>query len=173
MPRLTTRPWRSGRGPGTPDSGRGWVSRSSFCRRARRPLCGSHQPPAFAAGGDRRYPSQHPHRPVCRCSSGEHRRWRNFLQSISTAICVIRNPLNLAKRGFDDSFSPSAKTPSGNTLSTRGTGSLKPRSGISRGLLFRLRPEQAQNPLSDPGFLQSCSLGPFGTRSSCLLYQAA
>ena len=34
-----------------------------------------------------------------------------ILQSTSTAICVFRKPLKTRRRGFDDSSSPSAKTP--------------------------------------------------------------
>jgi hypothetical protein len=37
--------------------------------------------------------------------------------STSTAICVVRNPLKTRRREFDDSSSPSAKTPLGDTLS--------------------------------------------------------
>jgi hypothetical protein len=65
-----------------------------------------------AQGPDRR-PSRRPRtrRPAL-AAGGDRRNRPRILQATSTAICVICKSLKRRRRGFDDSSSPSAKTPS-------------------------------------------------------------
>jgi hypothetical protein len=61
--------------------------------------------------------------PSCRPGPGRRAQDRHsgprILQATSTAFCVVRKSLKTRQRGFDDSSSPSAKTPYADSLSVR------------------------------------------------------
>jgi hypothetical protein len=91
-------------------------------------------------------------------TDGLHRSRLTILQTTSTVICVVHKSLKTRKRGFDDSSSPSAKTPVAKFALRLATGALKSRNlevsrlvALDLGGLVRVR-----NVSLTGGYLRSC-----------------
>jgi hypothetical protein len=93
------------------------LSVSGQARRLNRQLRRVRQPP-FAARSRRNDPAAQMHRGETGVPEDASAGSR-ILQSTSTKVCVVRKSLKKARRGFDDSSSPSANTYYADSLSVR------------------------------------------------------